>query len=234
MKNTPISRFTGSNNDLPRPALAGFWRLAGAGLCEAGRSRLRPFAVAALCAIMALRLTAHAADPDLSNLDKDAVVKKPATTPPYRTRGVQRPPTRGYDPKRGVVKIEEGDGTVKELPYVVLPILFRVNSDELFDAQSEENLRKLAAKLQEPQLLGARFLVEGHTSTEGDSAHNKTLSERRADRIFSLLVRKFGVEPGRLSAIGFGPTAPEVDPERSEQDRQRNRRVLIVKESNGQ
>jgi outer membrane protein OmpA-like peptidoglycan-associated protein len=191
---------------------------------------------------MALRLTVHAADPDLSNLDKEAVVKQPPATPSHRTRGFSTQPatpakttsTRGYDPTRGVVTIEEVDGTVKELPYVVLPILFKVNSAELFDAQSEDNLRKLAAKLREPQLLTARFVVEGHTSTEGALEHNQTLSERRADRIFSLLIHKFGVEPGRLSAKGFGPTAPEVKPELTEQDRQRNRRVLIVKEANGQ
>jgi outer membrane protein OmpA-like peptidoglycan-associated protein len=199
-------------------------------------------AVAAFLAITALRLTVFAADPDLSNLDKDAVIKKPPATPAHRTRGfsfqpatpAKTAPTRGYDPTRGVVTIEEVDGTVKELPYVVLPILFKVNSDEFFDAQSEENLRKLAAKLHEPQLFGARFIVEGHTSTEGAVEHNQSLSERRADRIFSLLVRKFGVEAGRLSAKGFGPTAPEVTPELTEQDRQRNRRVLIVKEANVQ
>ena len=190
---------------------------------------------------MALHLTVHAADPDLSNLDKEAVVKKPAP----RTRGLTRglstapaapktAPTRGYDPTRGVVTIEEVDGTVKELPYVVLPILFKVNSDELFDAQSEENLRKLAAKLREPQLLTARFTVEGHTSTEGAPEYNQILSDRRADRILKLLVDKFNVDKDRLSAKGFGLTAPEVKPELTEQDRQRNRRVLIVKESNGQ
>jgi outer membrane protein OmpA-like peptidoglycan-associated protein len=199
-------------------------------------------AVAALSGLMALHLAARAADPDLSNLDKEAVVKKPSATPARRTRGfsmqpatpAKTAPTRGYDPTRGVVTIEEVDGTVKELPYVVLPILFKVNSDEFFDAQSEENLRKLAAKLQEPQLLAARFVVEGHTSTEGASEYNQTLSDRRANRIFNLLVDKFKVEKERLSAKGFGLTAPEVKPELTEQDRQRNRRVLIVKESNGQ
>jgi len=197
--------------------------------------------VATLCCVMALRFTAHAADPDLSNLDQEVVVKKPSATPARRTRGIsvqpstpaKTAPTRGYDPTRGIVTIEEVDGSVKEFPYVVLPILFKVNSDEFLDAQSEENLRKLAAKLQEPQLLAARFVVEGHTSTEGTPEYNQTLSDRRANRIFNLLVDKFKVEKERLSAKGFGRTAPEVKPELTDQDRQRNRRVLIVKESNG-
>ena len=194
-------------------------------------------------AFYALVLLSHhvfAADADLSNLDKDAVVKKPAVVPSHLTRGLsiqpaappKTTPTRGYDATRGVVTIEEVDGTIKELPYVVLPIFFKVNSDELLDAQSEENLKKLAAKLQESNLRGAQFTVEGHSSTEGARALNQELSERRADRIFSMLVRKFGVEAARLSAKGFGADAPEAIPELTEKDRQRNRRVLIVKESN--
>jgi len=178
------------------------------------------------------------ADPDFSNLDNPAVVKKPVVG---ITRGLTFKPagtprtsaTRTYNVTRGVVTIEEVDGTVKELPYVVLPILFKYDSDELLDAQSRENVSKAAAKLQEPNLRGARFIVEGHTSTEGAADHNQALSDRRAKRVLNLLVTQFGIEPSRLQAQGFGRNAPEVKPELNDEDRQRNRRVLVVKESNG-
>ena len=177
----------------------------------------------------------RAADPDLSNLDKEAVVKKPAPL----TRGWSPKPqgtprvaqTRSYNATRGVVVIEEVDGTVKELPYVVLPIYFKVDSDSFRDAESEVNVQKMALKLQEPQLRAARFVVEGHTSSEGGLSHNQQLSERRANRIIGLLVSRYGIDPGRLAGRGFGSSAPAVQPELSEQDRELNRRVLIVKEA---
>ena len=185
--------------------------------------------------VFASGILAGAAEPDYSALDRKPVE---TTAPVGATRGLTRGLTRGvtrgaarsYDGTRGMVTIEESDGVRKELPYVVLPILFKVNSDELLNAESAANLRLLAAKLKEAQFSTAHFVVEGHTSTEGTEEHNVDLSRRRAESILMLLTTEFKVDPSRLSTHGFGPRHPEVTPELTEQDRQRNRRVLVVRE----
>ena len=169
---------------------------------------------------------------DYSNLEDAPKVEKTRTL----TRGIKTggaadvPATRNYFPDRGVVIVEEADGTKKEEPYVALPILFKVDSDELLDAKSQSNLESLAEFLRRPSLHEARFCIEGHTSAEGTHEHNVDLSKRRSHRIFTLLVGKFAVNAANLRQQGFGPDAPEVKPEITEQDRRLNRRVVVVRE----
>ena len=170
---------------------------------------------------------------DFSNLENAAKVEKLETLPAQDFKSPSAADirsTRTYLPDRGVVIVEEADGTKKEEPYVILPILFKLDSDELLNAQSQLNLKKLAEFLKQPSLREARFCIEGHTSTEGTHEHNMDLSKRRSDRVFALLIGRFGVTPYHLHREGFGPDAPEVKPELTEQDRQRNRRVLVVRE----
>ena len=63
-----------------------------------------------------------------------------------------------------------------------------------------------------------RLRIEGHTSAEGDAAHNQRLSEARAQAAVNFLVEHGGIDASRLEAAGFGscrpknadnPTAPE-------------------------
>jgi outer membrane protein OmpA-like peptidoglycan-associated protein len=169
---------------------------------------------------------------DFSNLENPPKVVGPS----LQTRGIKlakpidSPVTRSYIPERGVVIVEAADGSKNEEPYVVLPILFKRDSAALLDAQSQSNLEKLAELLKEPSLRDARFCIEGHTSTEGAYQHNMVLSVQRAHRIFVLLTEVFSVDKLNLREQGFGPDAPEVRPEITEQDRERNRRVLVVRE----
>jgi OOP family OmpA-OmpF porin len=68
-----------------------------------------------------------------------------------------------------------------------------------------------------------RLSVEGHTDDRGDIERNVDLSVRRATAVM-LWLAGHGVEPERVEAHGFGPTRP-VTPNRTAQDRERNRRV---------
>jgi outer membrane protein OmpA-like peptidoglycan-associated protein len=66
--------------------------------------------------------------------------------------------------------------------------------------------------------------IQGHTDTDGDEAVNLALSQQRAEAVLEFLVEA-GVDPGRLSAVGYGETMPKVDPEETAADKAANRRI---------
>jgi outer membrane protein OmpA-like peptidoglycan-associated protein len=72
-----------------------------------------------------------------------------------------------------------------------------------------------------------RFVIEvvGHTDMTGAESLNALLSQRRATRVVSELVRA-GMNPGALRARGVGITEP-VRPELTEADRAYNRSVTF-------
>ena len=50
----------------------------------------------------------------------------------------------------------------------------------------------------------ANITVNGYASPEGTEEYNLQLSQRRADAVKNLLVSKYGIEAGRINAIGHG------------------------------
>lgn len=68
-----------------------------------------------------------------------------------------------------------------------------------------------------------KLLIEGHASSEGDSAHNLKLSDERAKAVMNYLV-EHGVAKTRLSSKGFGSSDPIAD-NKTEEGREKNRRV---------
>lgn len=70
-------------------------------------------------------------------------------------------------------------------------------------------LHDLAKVLQQnPEL---RLIISGHTSSEGDPAFNKTLSQARAQSAVDFLVNKEGIDAVRLTAVGYGSEKPISD-----------------------
>ncbi|MCX7651588.1 MAG: OmpA family protein [Bacteroidia bacterium] len=88
------------------------------------------------------------------------------------------------------------------------------------DAASE--LDKLVALLQNNASL--RILIGAHTDTNGSEKYNIRLSDNRAKAVVKYLTDK-GINPRRLSAIGFGESQPLIYPELSDADEQANRRA---------
>jgi len=72
-----------------------------------------------------------------------------------------------------------------------------------------------------------KLTIEGHTDNVGDPAHNKTLSQQRADAVMGSLIAA-GIAKERLSTLGMGDTKPVAD-NKDEEGRARNRRVELVK-----
>lgn len=68
--------------------------------------------------------------------------------------------------------------------------------------------------------------VYGHTDSTGSDAYNQTLSQNRAAAVARYLGSR-GVNPVRVATQGYGETQLLASPERSESDRQANRRVEI-------
>ena len=67
--------------------------------------------------------------------------------------------------------------------------------------------------------------VNGHTDSTGSLQHNQDLSQRRAMSVAGYLGTQ-GIDPRRVSAVGFGPSQP-IASNATEAGRAQNRRVEI-------
>ena len=109
---------------------------------------------------------------------------------------------------------------------VALTVTFATASAELAPS-AEAVLNNLGRALASPQLAGFRFRVEGHTDTVGARGLNQVLSERRASAVRDWLVRRHGIDPRRLEAVGLGEQQPLVATP-DETPEPRNRRVQVI------
>ena len=67
--------------------------------------------------------------------------------------------------------------------------------------------------------------IAGHTDSDGSAIFNQKLSQKRVDTARARLI-KMGIDPARLTAIGYGESKPLV-PNTSKANKQKNRRVEI-------
>jgi len=161
------------------------------------------------------------------------------------TRSLQAPPTEkrtatitpehlarlkqaGAD--RGIAVVPANDGqtqcsvNVNPDSSISFPnILFKINSTELADEASRQQIENIAQALLTQA--GKTFVLEGHTCDLGADGHNQTLSERRASAIFTLLTAR-GVAPTQILPLGFGEAKPEFS-NTSDTNRELNRRVVL-------
>lgn len=101
-------------------------------------------------------------------------------------------------------------------------VVFKTNSPELTD-NSKKILDEVATTLTEFNNVAVE--VQGHTDNTGNADHNTMLSQARAQTVADYLATK-GVAKTRLSAKGFGSTAPVAD-NKTSTGRQQNRRVEL-------
>ncbi len=69
--------------------------------------------------------------------------------------------------------------------------------------------------------------VAGYTDDKGSKTYNIKLSQKRAEAVKEILVKKFKIDPKRIVAKGYGEAYPLV-PNTSDTNRALNRRVEIV------
>ncbi len=116
--------------------------------------------------------------------------------------------------------------TIMSGRYVTHGILFDTDSDRI-KPESAATIKMIASGMQANA--GVNFLIEGHTDSTGDAAHNMDLSKRRAEAVKSVLVSQFGIEAGRLTTAGLGASKP-IASNNTPQGRAENRRVEIVRQ----
>jgi outer membrane protein OmpA-like peptidoglycan-associated protein len=101
-------------------------------------------------------------------------------------------------------------------------IEFEDNSSLILPAMQNDLNKVLNFLVDHPEF---RLRISGHTDRHGNSAANMKLSQDRANSIRTYLTKSGFVEEGRVEAIGYGDTKPIIKEEKTDQDRQLNRRV---------
>ena len=102
-------------------------------------------------------------------------------------------------------------------------VLFDVDQADLKPGGMQQ-LARVAEFLRENP--DRNVLIEGHTDSTAPDAYNLALSQRRANAVEDFLITQ-GVDPARISAIGYGEQLPIATNETAA-GRQANRRVEVV------
>jgi outer membrane protein OmpA-like peptidoglycan-associated protein len=106
-------------------------------------------------------------------------------------------------------------------------IEFRSNRADVAPKYRKQ-LEKLAALIGSSP--GSRAKIDGHTDSSGNRSFNFWLSRKRAESVKNSLVN-FGVDPGRISTVGYGPTKPIADnatPEGRRKNRRASTKVTVL------
>jgi outer membrane protein OmpA-like peptidoglycan-associated protein len=116
--------------------------------------------------------------------------------------------------------VRQGDDVVLSLLGIKFP-----SGRSTIDANSAALMKKVQQGLN--LFPGASISVEGHTDANGSDSTNLILSQDRADAVRQYLVSNFGVDPEKVSSVGYGEARPVATNE-TPAGRTRNRRIDLV------
>ena len=170
--------------------------------------------------------------------DKDD--KCPTVAGPIENAGCPWPDTDGDGVLDKDDKCIDVRGTVANqgCPEVSEEVMMKLNEYSrtiLFDSgkstfkkQTYPTLQSITAILKEYPY--SRFLIEGHTDSDGSNEMNQTLSENRAHAVENYLIEN-GIAADRLKHTGFGETKP-VATNKTAKGKAMNRRteISLIKE----
>ncbi len=123
------------------------------------------------------------------------------------------------------VRLETPEPAAESQPEVAMHLQFELNSATL-TPQSEKELQKLVTALNNKSLRDYKFKIEGHTCDRGRASYNLSLSNKRAQNVADFLVNNSSLGAEQFEVAGYGESTPVV-PNRDEQSRRKNRRVVI-------
>jgi type IX secretion system PorP/SprF family membrane protein len=130
------------------------------------------------------------------------------------------PMVKGSTQNKGCPGTEEVAHTKEEK---AAAIQFKTNSDEVKGIIRLEVIEPILDELYENPTW--KVVISGHTDSEGTELYNMDLSQRRAEKIRAIFLRK-GLEENRISTVSYGETKP-LDDNRSEEGKAANRRAEI-------
>jgi len=153
---------------------------------------------------------------------------RPANTAPQEPERLEEPPIvveRAKPAKAAAAPDSDEDGIPDDIDeFPETPGGFFDFDDAHIKPVYERYIKAVAEKiLADP---GAKGFIEGHTDSRGSDAYNMRLSIKRAKSAKRDLVRKFGIDPGRLKTKGYGEKKPIAD-NSTDEGRSKNRRVEV-------
>lgn len=147
---------------------------------------------------------------------------KPAPPPP--------PPPQVEEMKKAPEAATEVEQKLKEKGRVTLLVEFDFDK-AVVKPQYHKEIEKVTDVMKKyPDL---NIVVEGHTDNIGTKKYNEGLSQRRAEAIREVMVKKFGIDSSRIKAMGYGFSRP-IASNATREGRQHNRRVEAAVEYNKQ
>lgn len=192
-----------------------------------------PIAVVLLAPLVLGGLPAAAQNPSADQIINSL---RPSGNPTGGTRGIRLAPPGGNGSAQpqatpgaqssSAIAASKPAAAAPANPAVDLTVNFATDSAEL-TPDAIRTLDELGRALASKDLAGYRFRIEGHTDTVGRRDYNQALSERRAQAVVNYVAKKYGVDPGRLQAVGMGETGllVQTPPQTPEP---RNRRVQVI------
>ncbi|MCO6147433.1 OmpA family protein [Flavobacterium sp. NRK1] len=130
------------------------------------------------------------------------------------------PDVKGTSANRGCPEVTEE--VIKKLNEYARTILFN-SGKSTFKEETYPVLQNMNAIFKEYP--NSRFIIEGHTDSDGSNALNQTLSENRAAAVKAYLVEN-GISADRLMSKGFGETMP-IASNKTAKGKAQNRRVEV-------
>jgi outer membrane protein OmpA-like peptidoglycan-associated protein len=132
--------------------------------------------------------------------DPTAVAARPGTPRPSNAR-----PTFASAPKPAAAKAKPARDAVVQRR-ADLRLTFELGSATL-TPQAMEEAKVFAESMKRPEMASMKFLIEGHTDSQGSRAYNIDLSQRRAQAVAEYLA-SLGVSSDRLEVRGYGFDRP--------------------------
>lgn len=112
---------------------------------------------------------------------------------------------------------------LKKNTVLLLDNMYFDTDSDIVQKRSTSSLYLLLTFMEEKSF--ARIEIGGHTDSDGTNEHNKDLSQRRANTVRNFLIEN-GVDPKRITAVGYGENKP-VATNQTAEGKQRNRRTEV-------
>ncbi len=106
------------------------------------------------------------------------------------------------------------------------PMVLFESRSAILRRTARRQLDEVAAALRDPRLAEIEIVIETHTDSHGDSASNRLLSQRRAERVTDYLADKCGLARERFEVRWYGEDRP-VAPNATRDGRRKNGRVEV-------